>query len=554
MQRLRLRGGLLAAATLIACRGADLSGSADFGGTLVIATGQEADALLPPLIETTAGRQVVDMLFMPIARLGDDMNILGDIGFSPALADRWEWASDSLSLAFHIDPRARWSDGTPVRPGDVRFSLKAFQSQGVSAAVAPNLENIDSISVRDSSTFVVWFARRSATQFFDVVHDLIPFPEHVYGAIAFDSLRAAPAARVPVGSGKFQLARWEPGVRLEIVADTAHWAGRPRLDRVVWLPVSDPVGQAAKLVTGEADMVELLRGSALERATSDSALRFYPRPSLDFAMAVFNMRDPADGSRPHPLFADKALRRALTLAIDRTALVHNVLDTLGIAMTTPFLSAFGIPGATLPASDTIAAVRLLDSLGWRDTNGDGVRERNGRALAFSLIAPTTSIPRVRATVIMQEAFRRIGARVTLEHPESAVHTANTEAGRFDISVMGYSSGPSPAGIRQYWSSHAGRQGSNYGRYENPAFDALVDSALTVPDGRRSRELFGRAGALLAADVPAIWLYEPRAISGIHQRFRPAAMRTDAWWSRLDEWSVDPDQAIDRDRIGVGRAP
>lgn len=547
-------GALLVAATLLACRGADVSASGDFGGTLVIATGQEADALLPPLIETTAGRQVVDMLFMPIARLGDDMNILGDIGFSPALADRWEWANDSLSIVFHIDSRARWSDGTPVLASDVQFSLKAFTSPGVSAAVAPSLDNVDSIGVRDPSMFVVWFARRSATQFFDVVHNLIPFPEHVYSKIAFDSLRAAPAARTPVGSGKFRLARWEPGVRLEVVADTAHWAGRPKLDRIVWLPVPDPVVQAAKLVAGEADMVELLRGSALERAATDSAVRFYRRPSLDFAMAVLNLRDPVDSSRPHPLFADRALRRALTLAIDRQGLVQNVLDTLGLAMASPFLSAYGIPGATLPAPDTVEADRLLDSLGWRDTNGDGVRERNGRPLAFRIMAPTTSMARVRATVIMQDAFRRIGARVTLEHPESAVHTANTEAGRFDISVMGYSSGPSPAGIRQYWSSHQGGQGSNFGRYENAGFDALVDSAITEPDGRRSRALFARAGEILAADLPAIWLYELRAISGLHQRFRPAAMRPDAWWARLDEWSVDPAQAIARDRIGAGRTP
>jgi peptide/nickel transport system substrate-binding protein len=197
---------------------------------------------------------------------------------------------------------------------------------------------------------------------------------------------------------------------------------------------------------------------------------------------------------------------------------------------------------------------MLDSLGWRDTDGDGVREKRGRDLAFSIVAPTTSVARVRATVIMQEAFRRIGARVTVDNPESAVHRANTEAGKFDISVMGYSSGPSPAGIRQYWRSHQGGQGSNFAMYENPVFDALVDSAMAEPDGRRSRELFSRAGELLAADAPAIWLYELRAISGIHKRFRPAAMRTDAWWSRLDEWSVDPAQAIDRDRIGPGRAP
>ena len=98
------------------------------------------------------------------------------------------------------------------------------------------------------------------------------------------------------------------------------------------------------------------------------------------------------------------------------------------------------------------------------------------------------------------------------------------------------------------------EGSNYGMYSNPAFDATVDSAVSTVNGHRSRELFGRAATILADDAPAIWLYELRAISGIHKRFRTAPMRADAWWSRLDEWSVDPAQAIDRDRIGVRAAP
>lgn len=545
---------LLALAALTACGPADSSGRDEFGGTLIIATGQEADALLPPLIETTAGRQAVDMLFMPIAQLRDDMNILGDSGFVPALADRWEWAPDSLSLAFHLDPRARWSDGTPVRAGDVRFSLAAFRSPGVSADVAPNLANVDSVSVRDSSTFVVWYSKRSATQFFDVAHDLIPFPEHVYGVMPLDSLRASAAARSPVGSGKFRLARWEPGVRVELVADTAHWAGRAKLDRIIWLPFSDPNTQVAKLITGEADMIELLRGPALDQAVKDSALQFIRRPSLDFAMALFNLRDPADRRRPHPLFADRALRRALSLALDRQSLVHNVLDTLGVAMTSPFLSAYGIPGGRIPPSDTAAAARALDSLGWRDSNGDGVRDKGGRDLAFSITAPTTSAARARATVIMQEAFRRIGARATVDNVENAVHGANYGAGRFDITVMGYSSGPSPAAIRQYWRSSPMAEGSNYGMYSNPVFDATVDSAVSTVNGHLSRELFGRAATILVDDAPAIWLYELRAISGIHKRFRTAPMRADAWWSRLDEWSVDPAQALDRDRIGVRAAP
>ncbi len=554
MQRFSPYAGILAAALAIACSGSDSSGTGAVGGTLIIATGQEPDALLPPLIETTSGKQAVDMLFMPIATLGDDMGILGDEGFSPALAQSWEWSDDSLSIAFRIDPKARWSDGRPVRAADVRYTLAAFRAPGVASDAVTKLRNIDSITVRDSTTFVAWYKLRAATQFFDLVYNLIPIPEHVYGSIPFDSLRTAPAAQNPVGSGKFRLVRWDPAVSVEVVADTAHWAGRPLLDRIVWLPVSDPVAQTAKLVTGEADMVEILRGAALETAVKDSALSFIRRPSFDFAMAIFNLRDPADLSKPHPIFSNRAVRLALNLSLDRTALVRNVLDTLGLAMKSPFLSAYGIPGGEFPTANVAEAIRILEEAGWRDTNSDGVRERDGRELAFSMIVPTTSAPRIRASVIMQEAFRRVGARVTLEHTESAVHGANTAAGRFDISIMGYSSSPSPTSIRQYWGTQSPGAGSNYGGYSNKAFDDLVDRAITSTDGAHARALLSSAAQVLAEDAPAIWLYEAQTVSGIHERFRTVGMRPDAWWAGLDKWSVVPGMAIDRDKIGVRQLP
>jgi peptide/nickel transport system substrate-binding protein len=553
MRRPLFRSAVAAAAALLACRGVDSSGAATIGGTLIIATGQEADALLPPLIETAAGRQAVDLLYMPIARLGDSLDILGDDGFEPALADRWTWSADSLALTFHLDRRARWSDGMPVRAEDVQYSFGAYRAPGVSADAAPHLANLDSVSVTDSATFTVWYGRRSVTQFFDVAHYLIPFPSHVYAPIAFDSLRTSAAARAPVGSGKYRLARWEPGVRLELVADTGHWASPATLHRVIWLPVPDPQAQVAKLVTGEADMVELLRGPALAQAAQDTSLQFLQRPSFDFAMALFNFRDPTNRALPHGLFADVRVRRALSLAIDRDALVRNVLDTLGLAMPSPLLSAYGIPGARIPAADSAQAAALLDSAGWRDSDGDGVRERGGRRLAFRIIAPTTSAARVRASVILQEAFRRVGAEATLEHVEAAVHGANTSAGKFDLSIMGYSSGPSPAGLRQYWSSNQGG-GSNFGRFEHPGFDALVDSALSTVDGRHSRELLGRAADLLIAEAPAIWLYELRAISGLHKRFQVTGVRADAWWARLDAWRVNPERMLPRDRAGLQGVP
>ena len=521
------------------------------GGTLLIATGSDADAILPPLVKGSVGKQVVDALYLPIARIGDDLNLVGDQGFTPGLAERWEWAGDSLSITFHLDPRARWHDGTPVTAGDVAFTLRTYRDPAVGADAVPHLASIDSIIVRDSLTFVAWYAHRSATQFYDLVYHLTPIPAHVYAAIPAESLASSAAARRPVGSGRFRFSRWLPGERVEIVADTGNWEGRPPLDRVAWLAVPDPAAQAAKLVAGEADLVEALRGPALDLAGRDSSIRIIRRAAFDFAIAVFNLHDPAAPARAHPVFGDREVRRALTLALDRVTLVASVLDSLGAAMASPYLSAQQVTGADLLPWDTLRATRLLDSLGWRDSNGDGIREKGGRELSFTISAPVSSTSRVRASTIMQEMFRRAGARATLRAVENAVLMADNEAGRFDLSLLGFSGNPAPSVIRQYWTSDQRGQGTNWGGYANPAFDAAIDSAVRATQPAEARALYGRAGRILAEDAPAIWLYELRTFTGLHARFRPATMRADAWWAHLDQWSVDPLKLKDRDRIGPG---
>src|SRR5215218_1048326 len=94
----------------------------DIGGTFIVATSSDADYLLPPIISNLQSKVVADFIFDRLAEIGPEMNIVGDRGFEPRLAERWEWATDSLSIRFRLNPRARWHDGAPVRASDVRFT------------------------------------------------------------------------------------------------------------------------------------------------------------------------------------------------------------------------------------------------------------------------------------------------------------------------------------------------------------------------------------------------------------------------------------------------
>ena len=169
-------------------------------GTMIIAQPVVGGVGFPPLVEDNGGKLVQDLVFDRLAEISDDLRTIGDGGFTPRLAQKWAWAPDSLSIAFSIDPRARWHDGKPVTAADVRYTFRVFTDSVVGSSTAPTLQNIDSVSVRDSLTAVVWFKKRTPEQFYDVAYQLPIVPEHAYGGIAPKDLRTSDAVRRPIGA------------------------------------------------------------------------------------------------------------------------------------------------------------------------------------------------------------------------------------------------------------------------------------------------------------------------------------------------------------------
>lgn len=529
----------------------DMSSGARAGGTLIAVVPAEPTTLFPPLVSSTQGLAVVSALFDRLAEIGPALETFGDAGFEPRLASSWQWASDSLSIAFALNPAARWHDGAPVRAADVQFTFRVYTSDSVGAEGRSLLGNIDSVSVPDSLTAVFWFKRRTPQQFYDATYHMWPVPSHLLGSVPLAQLAEAPFARQPVGSGRFRFARWDAGQRIEIIADTTHVRGRALLDRVIWSIAPDFGAATVKLFAGEADFFEMIRPDNFAQVVQNPTLRLVDNRALSYNFLGFNLRDPDDPSRPHRVFGDVAVRRALTMAVDRDRLVRNVFDSLGLVALAPAPRAL-IPdtAALRPIPYDLAAARaLLDSAGWQDRDGDGVRERDGIALAFTILVPSSSAARQRYAVLLQEQYRVIGARATPLVLDVNAFVARTDRQAFDAQLGGFGISPGLVGLRQTWSTTGA---ANAGGYASPAFDALVDSALTTFDASRSRGYWARAFQQAIDDAPAVWLYEQRTPVAIHRRFIVPTLRPDGWYANLADWRIDPSQAIERDRIGLGR--
>jgi peptide/nickel transport system substrate-binding protein len=532
---------------LVAC--GDRPGSGTTGGTVVIGVGADADALLMPLVDGIQGRIVSDLLFDRLAEIGPSLNTVGDAGFEPRLARSWSWSPDSLTITFALHPDARWHDGRPVRGEDVVYGFAAIRDSANGSPLNASTADIVSVTAVDSLTVAMRFASRSPEQLYEGTL-VVPLPAHIFAGLPSGGLRTSEAAQAPVGSGRFRFVSWERNARLELAAVRDHYRGRPKLDRVLFTVTPEVATGLARVKAGDTDVWDPLPPTEIGEMSALPFLRVITSPGFDYAFMAFNERDARDHAKPNALFADRAMRRAITLAVDRVAIVRAIFDTLAFPLLGPFTRAQATADTTLTQIpfDRAAAEALLDSLGWRERGADGVRRRGSRRLSFPVIVPTSSRSRERAAVLMQEQLRAAGVEMTIERLDFQAFLARQNAGRFDAVLAGTRTTPSPRGIRGSWASDAvpGGGTQNAWGYRSAAFDAAVESGLQEMDPVKSKADFRRAYQQVVDDAAAIWLYEIRNGSAVHRRFVLPAWRPDAWWITLGDWSVDPAQRLPRD--------
>jgi peptide/nickel transport system substrate-binding protein len=525
----------LSLAILFACEQGTTS-AGPTGGTIVISASADADILLPPLTLSIQGKQVNDQLFDVLADVGENLNTAGDAGFTPRLAKSWSWSPDSLSISFSLEPAAKWHDGTPVRAEDVRFTYQLVKDTATASVLSSNLDDVDSVSVVDSLTARVWLHRRTPDAFYHA--SSIPIlPEHVLRPFKPGELAASEIGTHPIGSGRFRFLKWDKGNSLTLVADTGNYRGRPHADRVTWIVAPDYTAATLRFLSGDADVLDVVKPEAVARIAAAKGHLIEATPGLDYGYVGFNLINPANG-RAHPVFADRDVRRALVMAVNRDALVRNVFDTLGLVAHGPVTRALTTSDTTIGLPyDTAAAARALDSLGWK-RNASGMRSRKGVELAFALMVPSSSTNRMKLATLLQDQWRKAGANVRIESLELNAFGARMEEKKFDAILNGWHIDPDPASIREEWTQAQIRKGGfNLTSYRNPAFDAVVDSAAVEWNPERSVALYRRAYRMLTDDAAAMWLYESRNVFGVSDRIQTSGLRPDGWWVHLADWSV-----------------
>ena len=522
--RLARRLGLLAL-LLVACREKPACVNCD---TVVIAATGEPSSLLPPLVGETVGRDISDQVFERLADLKPGKAPLDSTGYEPRLAQSWERV-DSLTLRFHLRTGARWHDGRAVTANDVVFSFDAYADSTLETAAGEQIRGSLHAEAADSSTVLVRFSRSYPEQLLDATWHVRIIPAHIWAGIQRPEWINDSSLAHLVGSGPYRITRWEHGQSLTLEADSTQ-SPLPAIRRLVWRFAPDPDAALNAVLSHEADLMETVgppdRVARVEGDTSLSAVRY---PSAAYGFVGYRV---SAGS-----LEDRAVRRALNMAVDRTAIAKAIFGPDSKAPPGPMSQLLWIwdDGIRTLPFDTAAAGRELDSAGWV-RGSEGIRRKAGRPLRFEILVPATSITRKNAAVALQEAWRQAGAQVSVAAVEFPVFQKRLAEGKFEAYIGAYLDEPSPRGLADQWTA-AGIGVLNYGGYRSAGFDSLFAQALAVRSLPEAHTAWRAAMDRINDDAPALFLYAPTNVAAVSHRLERVEIDPYSWVSGIRHWRV-----------------
>ncbi len=434
------------------------------------------------------------------------------------LARTWEPSADYTSWTIHLDTNARWHDGVPVTSEDIHFTVELMSLPSVGYGQYYGVD----IEVLDDSTFV-WHADKNTP--LDDYHSF--FPRHLLAELDPEEFYEWEFWTHPVGSGPYRYVRHLEKTLTELEAVPDYFRGRPAIDRVI-LRYGSGAGAVPELLAGKVDVIPL-NPMDVPKVEDDPRFQITYKSAFWSGWSGYGIM----WNHRHPVFGDPGFRRAATLAIDRRAL-HSLLhlpDELPVFDVVFTERQMGDVPPPLPY-DPAAARRLLDEAGWVDTDGNGVRDRDGEELAFTAITDAGRGDRV--AVIVQAHLRAVGIRMeiqTLPGP-MVVWQTRVKPGDFEAAIF-------------WW--NPGVYGSfgpeSFLGYRNEHVHALLEVLKTTQNPAAVDSLYREMWPHFQADIPVTFLVprvtmfvSDRRLRGLSSPHRgdPVWYMEDLWWEEDTE--------------------
>ncbi len=478
------------------------------GGTVLRRLGGDVVSMNPIVAATKYDRLVSYYLYTPIVQLDVNLQPI------PGLADKWEITPDGKQYTFHLNPKATFSDGTPVRASDVLFTLKKIVDPTSEAAqIAGGFDKLDLSTTRviDDHTIVVGFKEILASQLMQF-NSVLTIPEHAY---AQGDFRAGWKDRA-ISCGPYTLVRRVPGKEIVLQRRKDWWGPPVYIDTILFKVINDDKTAWAAVQRGDIDETYIssdlwqMESRRPELQKTIDFRRFY---MLSYNFFPWNNR--------HPILGDRRVRRALAMCLDLQSIINNLYHGTARAMNGPFTPdefAYN-PDVPVIQYNPLEAQRILNSIGWVDTDKDGILDKDGKPFKFDMLIPAGNSVSLPTAQLFQSELKKIGVQLNIVPLETSVFMQQVMNGKFEAAALAWDLDPDPDPYPIFHSSQFAPLGQNMVFYSNPEADRLIEAERKELDLKKRIPIFRRLHEVLANDQPYTWTLQVSSKWAVNKRLR-----------------------------------
>ncbi len=423
----------------------------------------------------------------------------------PGLADSWDVAADGITYTFHLNKQAAWHDGIDLTADDVLFSFQSVLDPNTGSFYSTTVNDaVASVRAIDPDTVEIVARDKLVSFLYDGPGTVLIMPKHLWQDVGTESWSIDPGStgqdpnRV-VGTGPFRFKEWVYGDHVTLIRNDAYYDQVPTIDEFILRVLPDENAATQALIAGETDVLEIIPPGQVEnvRNTGEHQVDVYDLLSSTFY--AYNV-DPEKTL----LFQDQRVRQALFQALDRRAITDTIFLGYGeVAIgPQPKLSPAYAPDrmtAQYPF-DAEQAKQLLAAAGWTDSDDDGLVDKDGTKLEFTLLLGEGGSTVEQLATYMQQAWSEIGVKVKVDLVPGGTLLEALDAREFDIALIAFNFGPDGS-QGALFTCDAYETGFNFSRYCNPGYDALDQQQKREFDPAQRNDLLIEQSNLVWNDLP-----------------------------------------------------
>lgn len=519
---MRIFKNLLSAVLLISLLVSCSNDNPKHSKKVVIGISADLESINPAYSFSVDEGVIDETLFLSLVQFKWNKNN-GDLEPDPMLATSWEWAPDSSYIVFDLRKDVLWSDGVKFSPDDIIFSFDIYSDPLVQSRFYGSFKNFHTdfdnhidihktFEVIADNKIKINFLPNSIPTLLDVIFPIIP--KHIFGKINKSEISKSEINFNPVSSGAYKLKSWERNQAIVLEANKKSFLYKDgMIDEIIFKIVPDYNSRLMQLQKGEIDFAELIKPMDVRDLRENNRLKIASVKGREYDYLGLSNIDPDSYSKnriikKNKLFGNAKIRRAIAFAINRSEILSEYLNNFGQLTVTPISPIFNRyydTGLKPIEFNPDSAKKLLSEDGWKDTDNNGVLDKNGGDFSFIINIPSGNPLREYAGAVIKNNLKAVGIDVNIEKTELGTFLDNLYNKKYNAWMASWYI-QVPLELKAFWFSDLNSTPLNYGSYQSKEADNIIDKLNTRLTIDKKIDYYKKFQKIIYWDQPAVFLY------------------------------------------------